>query len=132
MGRRVLWEGAQDIVIEESVRLMRREAQAEEADSRDCSIDWTTAFDCAVAMTPRRLGVDADGDARPALDVAALPGFVAEDDGEWLGYATYELRDGELEIAVLEAQRPGQGVGSALLAAASTRPPNATVRRASG
>ena len=51
------------------------------------------------------------------LDVAALPGFVAEDDGEWLGYTTYELRDGAMEIAVLESLAQGGGVGVALLAA---------------
>jgi len=52
------------------------------------------------------------------LDVAALPGFVAEDEGQWLGYATYELRGGGLEIAVLESLAQGGGVGVALLAAA--------------
>ena len=51
------------------------------------------------------------------LDVAALPGFMAADEGEWLGYATYELRDAGLEIAVLQASAPAHGVGSALLAA---------------
>jgi RimJ/RimL family protein N-acetyltransferase len=51
------------------------------------------------------------------LDVATLPGFVAEDGDEWLGYATYELRDGALEIALLESLSQGGGVGVALLAA---------------
>lgn len=51
------------------------------------------------------------------FDVAALPGFVAEDDDEWLGYATHELRDGQLEVAILQATQAGEGVGSALLAA---------------
>jgi ribosomal protein S18 acetylase RimI-like enzyme len=51
------------------------------------------------------------------VDVAALPGFVAEELGEWLGYATYELRDGELEIIVLSSANKERGAGSALIAA---------------
>ncbi len=51
------------------------------------------------------------------LDVAALPGFLAEDEVQWLGYSTYEMRDGALEIAVLESMAQGGGVGVALLAA---------------
>ena len=50
------------------------------------------------------------------VDVAVLPGFVAEDDGEWLGYVNYEVLDGQMEIVVLEATAEGQGVASALLA----------------
>jgi ribosomal protein S18 acetylase RimI-like enzyme len=50
------------------------------------------------------------------VDASALPGFVAEDDAEWLGYAAYELRDGECEVIVIESLAPGRGVGSALLA----------------
>lgn len=51
------------------------------------------------------------------VDVAALPGFVAEEFGEWLGYATYELRDGELEVSMLASAGARRGAGSALLAA---------------
>jgi ribosomal protein S18 acetylase RimI-like enzyme len=51
------------------------------------------------------------------VDVAALPGFVAADNGKWLGYVTYELRDGAMEVAVLQSLTPGTGVGTALLAA---------------
>jgi GNAT superfamily N-acetyltransferase len=50
------------------------------------------------------------------LDVLALPGFVTENDGQWLGYAAYELSDGALQVVVLESLAPGRGVGSALLA----------------
>lgn len=50
------------------------------------------------------------------VDVTALPGFLAEDDGEWLGYVNYEVRDGQMEIVGLEAKAEGQGVASALLA----------------
>lgn len=51
------------------------------------------------------------------VDAAALPGFIAQDDGEWLGYAAYETRDGECEVTVIESLAPGRGVGGALLAA---------------
>lgn len=50
-------------------------------------------------------------------EITGLPGFVAEDDGEWLGYAAYEIVVEALEVAVLEGIRPGMGVGGALLAA---------------
>ncbi|HUR16463.1 MAG TPA: GNAT family N-acetyltransferase [Candidatus Limnocylindrales bacterium] len=51
------------------------------------------------------------------MDVAGHPGFVAEADGDWLGYATYDVAGEALEVTVLESLAPGRGVGSALLAA---------------
>jgi ribosomal protein S18 acetylase RimI-like enzyme len=51
------------------------------------------------------------------VDASQLPGFLARDFGEWLGYATYELRDGELEVAVVSSAMPRRGAGAALLAA---------------
>jgi GNAT superfamily N-acetyltransferase len=63
------------------------------------------------------------------VDVSALPGFIAQDAGEWLGYAAFELRGGELEISVLESLVPGRGVGSALLAACVRAAQDAGVRR---
>jgi len=50
------------------------------------------------------------------VDVLTLPGFVAEDDGTWIGYVNYENRAGDIEIIVLESLLEGQGVASALLA----------------
>jgi ribosomal protein S18 acetylase RimI-like enzyme len=51
------------------------------------------------------------------LDPMALPGFVAEADGELVGAVTYRLADGECEVATLNALRSRQGIGSALMAA---------------
>jgi len=51
------------------------------------------------------------------FDVLDHPGFVAEDDGAWLGYATYRFEEDELEVSVLESLSRNGGVGSALLAA---------------
>jgi hypothetical protein len=51
------------------------------------------------------------------FDLLDDQGFVAEDNGEWLGYATYRIEGGELEVTVLEALEGGRGAGSALLAA---------------
>lgn len=51
------------------------------------------------------------------FDVLDVPGFVAEDDDEWLGYAGYEIHGPSMEIAVLESFKPQQGIASALLAA---------------
>jgi ribosomal protein S18 acetylase RimI-like enzyme len=50
-------------------------------------------------------------------DAAALDGFIAEDDGDWIGYATFEVMGEAMEIAVLESRGLGSGAGSALLAA---------------
>jgi RimJ/RimL family protein N-acetyltransferase len=50
------------------------------------------------------------------VDVAMLPGLVAEDEGRWLGYLSYENRAGDMEIVVLEALVEREGVGTALLA----------------
>jgi len=49
------------------------------------------------------------------LDVLALPGFVAETDGERVGLLTYRLDDEGCEVAVLVALRRQGGIGSALL-----------------
>ena len=49
------------------------------------------------------------------LDVLALPGFVAEEDGRPLGLATYRLAEEECELAFLEAFERGRGIGSTLL-----------------
>jgi len=51
------------------------------------------------------------------FDLLEIPGFVAESDGEWLGYSAYLPRGLSFEIAILESLVAGQGVGSALLAA---------------
>ena len=51
------------------------------------------------------------------FDVLDHEGFVAELDGEWLGYATFYVAGYELEVTVLESTSTGRGTGSALLAA---------------
>jgi hypothetical protein len=50
------------------------------------------------------------------LDVATLPGLVAEDEVSWLGYLSYEPRGRDVEVVVLEALVERQGAGTALLA----------------
>ena len=51
------------------------------------------------------------------LDLREHRGFVADDDGEWRGYATYDVEGSALEVTVLDSLAPGRGVGAALLAA---------------
>ena len=51
------------------------------------------------------------------MELTDLPGFIAERDGRWLGYSTYDVVDRQLEVAVLEAIVERRGAGSALLAA---------------
>ena len=63
------------------------------------------------------------------VDVATVRGFVAEDDDEWRGYASFELRDGAMEVSVLQAIVPGTGVGTALLAACVDAARDAGARR---
>jgi len=51
------------------------------------------------------------------FDVVDDPGFYAEANGQWLGYATYHAQGPALEITSLEALKHGSGIGGALLAA---------------
>lgn len=50
------------------------------------------------------------------FEIPSLPGFVALDDGEWLGHAAYHVADDGLEVALLESVVAGRGAGTALLA----------------
>ena len=45
-----------------------------------------------------------------------LPGFVAVSADEWLGLVTYQRQGRRMEVVSLDSIRPGQGIGSALLA----------------
>ena len=51
------------------------------------------------------------------LDVLALPGFVAEEDGLSRGLATYRLDGDAYELAFLEAFERGRGLGTELVEA---------------
>jgi GNAT superfamily N-acetyltransferase len=51
-----------------------------------------------------------------AHDASRLPAFVAVQDGEIVGLATFRIGDGECELVTLDALRQRRGVGSALLA----------------
>ena len=49
-----------------------------------------------------------------AFDCLALPTLIAEPDA---GFAIYEVAGERAELVVLEAMRPGRGIGTALVAA---------------
>src|SRR3954452_24334456 len=49
------------------------------------------------------------------VDVSALPGTIAELDGEPVGLAAVDVRDGECELVSLWTAVEGRGVGGALL-----------------
>ena len=49
------------------------------------------------------------------VDARRLPAFVAEDDGEIAGVATYIVGDSDCEVLTLHATEPWQGAGTALL-----------------
>ena len=49
------------------------------------------------------------------IDVLALPGFVADDDGRRLGLLTYRRDRADCELAFIEASERHRGVGTALL-----------------
>jgi len=48
---------------------------------------------------------------------AEMPGFVAEDGGEMVGFLTYHLAGAACEVVVIEAIRPFQGIGTQLITA---------------
>jgi ribosomal protein S18 acetylase RimI-like enzyme len=52
-----------------------------------------------------------------AHDTTALPGFIAEYDGERAGVVTYRLDGRECELVTLDSVREGVGVGTALVTA---------------
>jgi len=52
------------------------------------------------------------------VEVLDSPAFIADVDGEWLGYLAYEPHGPSIEIAILESFTSAKGIGSALLAAA--------------
>jgi len=58
-----------------------------------------------------------------------LPGFVARVEGELLGAVIYEIRGAACEVVSLDALRPWQGIGTALLAAAEDAARQAACRR---
>jgi GNAT superfamily N-acetyltransferase len=77
----------------------------------------TSADEARLAEVVTRTWGSTRMDTRGRLvDVLTLPGFVAEDSDEWLGYAAYEIRDAAMEVLILEALVERHGVGSALLA----------------
>jgi GNAT superfamily N-acetyltransferase len=49
------------------------------------------------------------------VDARRLPTFLAEDDGEIAGVATYIVGDSDCEVLTLHATQPWQGAGTALL-----------------
>ena len=63
------------------------------------------------------------------IDAAALPGLVAEVDGQRAGLVTYARRDGELEIVTIHVDEEGRGVGRALMDAVVDRARDEGVRR---
>ncbi len=50
------------------------------------------------------------------VDVSAAPGFVAEEDGVWLGHVGYEVEGPQMEIVSVGSLRRGKGIASALIA----------------
>jgi DNA-3-methyladenine glycosylase I len=52
------------------------------------------------------------------VDAAPLPGFVAVDGDERIGLLTFAERDDGIEVATIQAQLTGRGVGRALMDAA--------------
>lgn len=63
------------------------------------------------------------------IDALAIEAFVAESDDRLCGLLTYDPRGDEWEIVTLDAVRPAQGVGTALLAAMVTLAASHAARR---
>ncbi len=74
------------------------------------------------------------GDTRVVVhDTVYLPeqldGFVAEEDGDWLGLVTWRIADEQCEVVTLDALREGQGIGSALMERVKQQAKQAGCRR---
>jgi GNAT superfamily N-acetyltransferase len=54
-------------------------------------------------------------------DASKLAALVCEENGERIGAATLEFRDGDCELVTIDAFEAGRGAGSALLEAAAER-----------
>jgi ribosomal protein S18 acetylase RimI-like enzyme len=63
------------------------------------------------------------------LDATALPGFVAEEDGEPAGLLTYRIDGGDCEVVTINAFPRGAGVGTALMEAVAAAARDAGCRR---
>jgi hypothetical protein len=55
-------------------------------------------------------------------NAARLPALVCIADGDIVGLATFDLRDGQCELVTLDAFTEGRGIGSALSPLSPTRP----------
>mgnify|MGYP003818227613 CR=1 FL=1 len=58
-----------------------------------------------------------------------LPGFVAEEEGEVVGFVTYHLAAGECQVVTIDALRPFQGIGTQLITAVGQAAQAAGCRR---
>jgi ribosomal protein S18 acetylase RimI-like enzyme len=63
------------------------------------------------------------------LDATALPGFVAEEDGEPAGLLTYRIDGGDCEVVTINAFPKGGGAGTALMEAVAAAARDAGCRR---
>jgi len=63
------------------------------------------------------------------LDATALPGFVAEGDGEPAGLLTYRIDGGDCEVVTINAFLRGAGAGTALMEAVAAAARDAGCRR---
>lgn len=63
------------------------------------------------------------------IDAAAIPGFVAELDGQRAGLVTYARRGDELEVVTIHVTAEGRGVGRALMDGVLARARDEGVRR---
>lgn len=48
-------------------------------------------------------------------ELSQLPGFIAEDQGEYAGVVTYHCEGHACEVVSLDSLQPGQGIGTCLL-----------------
>ncbi len=63
------------------------------------------------------------------LDAAKLPALIAERDARFVGLLTYQLVGDGLEVVTIDADPPGLGVGTALVAAVRAVAVRAGMRR---
>jgi ribosomal protein S18 acetylase RimI-like enzyme len=85
--------------------------------------------DAVAALLARAWGSTQIATRGRLVDAATLDGLVACDGEAVVGLATFEVRDGSMELVTLNATEPGAGVGSLLLDAVRREARERAVRR---
>lgn len=91
-----------DVVMEQDVPVMIREI-------READCDWLARF------ANERWGAPFVVSRGIVYELARLPGFIAEEQGEPVGVVTYQKEGQACEVVSIDSLRPNRGIGTLLL-----------------